>query len=136
MVARPRPNESHHYESFWRDLAHGSIKVDVCDVCEVPLPFGTLICRVHGLNSVSLREIGRTGKLITTTRLERHPHPLLDLETPYYLGVVREDRFGVMIYCRVEGDPTNQSDLVEIATEKFSEDVTLIVARRQSQNTL
>lgn len=128
MVARPRPNESSHYELFWQKIAQGVITVDVCSSCNCPLPYGTLICKDHGLKDVQTHEIAPTGQIVTSTRIERHPHPLLDKEAPYAIGVVREDRFGALIYCRIEAEVENPGGRVEIRTKVYRDGVTLIVA--------
>jgi uncharacterized OB-fold protein len=74
-------------------------------------------------------EVASTGQIVTTTRIERHPHPLLDEEAPYTIGVVREDRFGAFIYCRIEAESDNLGSRVEISTKVYGDGVTLIVAR-------
>ncbi|MDA8197476.1 MAG: hypothetical protein M0019_09785 [Actinomycetota bacterium] len=128
MVARPRPNETHTYRTFWSDLANGSITVQVCDICEVPLAYGTLICADHGDKSISFREAAKSAKVITRTRIERHPHPILDQETPYTIGVVQEEHYGAQIYCRIDEGCGLDCDEVELTTATFGDDVTLIVA--------
>ena len=135
MVTRPRPNESSHYEPFWQKIAQGVITVEVCGRCNAPLPYGTLLCMDHGLKDVETHEIAATGQIVTTTRIERHPHPIFNEEAPYTIGVVREDRFGAMIYCRIEGILTGEEHHVNIKTKVYGDGVTLIVATPLNEST-
>ena len=128
MVSRPKPNITSRYESFWHGISNGEITVEVCETCDLPLPFGTLICSEHAIQSISRQRIAPTGRIVTITKVDHHPHPLLNEETPYAIGVVREDRYGAMIYCRIADSSLDIGDSIAISTSIFGDEVPLIIA--------
>ncbi|MDA8277886.1 MAG: hypothetical protein M0Z45_06805 [Actinomycetota bacterium] len=128
MAVRPSPNQSTHYLPFWSQLHQGVITVEVCSSCNRSLPYGTFICQDHGIDKVESHTTATRGQLLTHTTIEKHHHPLLDLEAPYSIGVVKEDRFGALIYCRIEGEITDDGCSIALSTRDFGDGVTLVVA--------